>query len=107
MMSGVKRQRSAAVKFATMAARFAVCLLECAYLVNGVAPSVVNIFKGGVIYTLASAHRSHDYGKLNLIRVCRISYWVWIATVISDVIKITSEPMIRYLWGAIHQLDEQ
>lgn len=103
-MNRATRERNIAAKFAFVSAKFAISLIEFTQTINKAMPFAVKLFTTNIIYILSSTHCTRDYAQLNLVRLCKVSYWVYVGTIISDVIGVIADPAIRYLRHVVYSL---
>ncbi|QKE50457.1 hypothetical protein F-VV10_0337 [Faustovirus] len=84
-------------KISMAAAKIALYLLRTGQTINKFIPSGLDLFTSSIMYSFSAAYATSNYSNLDIVKISRLSYRMWIIKFASEVFKAVSEPLCNYL----------
>ncbi|AIB52049.1 hypothetical protein E24_00358 [Faustovirus] len=71
--------------------------IELIHNLNPIISPITTGFGRGIVLTLSYAYRKNKLNDLNLQKIGKFSYWIWIALLTHDIIEVLAQPIYHGL----------
>ncbi|QJX71079.1 hypothetical protein F-liban_331 [Faustovirus] len=79
--------------------------IELIHNLNPIFSPITNGLGRGIVLTLSYAYKKNKLNELNLQKIGKFSYWIWIALLAHDLIDVLAQPIYHGLRILTHSIN--